>query len=154
MPRHHRRRPPPPPSFFGRIVDAIKRNPIKFWMTVGGALAVIVPAVKGIQYLDEVTDPWQPASHPFVYKHVGDVDKKAEAIGTQNQTILRELQIDTARGKREATLNDIKKWQLELEKPGVDQTLKGFIQQQIDTLAATRDKLDAQIKTLTAIKGQ
>jgi hypothetical protein len=121
-------------------------------MSVAGALAVIVPAVKGLQYLDEVTDPWQPASHPFVYKHVGDVDKKAEAIGTQNTAILRELQIDTARGKREATLNDIKKWQLEMEKPGIDGNLKEFIKQQIDTLTATRDKLDNQIKTLTAIK--
>ena len=119
-------------------------------MVLGG----IVPAVKGIQYLDEVTDQWQPASHPFVYKHVGDVDKKAEAIGTQNTAILRELQIDTAKGKREATLNDIKKWQLEMEKPGIDGNLKEFIKQQIDTLTSTRDKLDAQIKTLTAIKVQ
>jgi hypothetical protein len=108
--------------------------------------------VKGIQYIDDATDPWQPARHAFVYDKVGIVDKKAETIGTQNQSILRDLQIDTANGKRTATINDIKKWQLELEKPGVDQTLKGFIQQQIDALTATRDKLDAQLRTLTEIK--
>jgi hypothetical protein len=116
-------------------------------------LGGIVPAVKGIQYLDDATDPWQPARHAFVYDKVGIVDKKAETIGTQNQSILRDLQIDTANGKRTATINDIKKWQLELEKPG-DATIKEFIKAQIDTLTATRDKLDAQLKTLTAIKGQ
>ena len=69
----------------------IKRNPVKSLTAALVVLGGIVPAVKGIQYLDEATDSWQPASHPFVYKHVGDVDKKAETIGTQNTAILREL---------------------------------------------------------------
>ena len=149
-----RRRHRPPPSYFWRLVALIRRNPIKSATTAVVILGGIVPAVKGVQYIDEWSDPWQPARHAFVYDRVGVVDKKAETIGTQNQVILRDLQIDTANGKRTATINDIKKWQLELEKPGIDPTLKNFIQQQIDALTATKDKLDAQLKTLTAIKGQ
>lgn len=157
MPRrkaHHRRRTPTlPPSLPARVVALIKRNPVKSVTAILVILGGIVPAVKGLQYIDSATDEWQLARHAFVYEKVGSVDKKAESIGTQNQTILRDLQIDTANGKRTATINDIKKWQLELEKPGIDSSLKEFIQQQIVALTATKDKLDAQLKTLNAIKG-
>jgi prefoldin subunit 5 len=114
---------------------------------------VAVPSLwASVEFLDKATDDIQFARHVYVNGRVDTVAKKAETLGEQNQNILRDLQIDTANGKRTATINDIKKWQLELDKPGVDQTLKGFIQQQIDALSATKDKLDAQLRTLTEIK--
>jgi hypothetical protein len=149
MPRRRRR---PPPSYWWRFVALIRRNPVKSLTAVLVVLGGIVPAVKGIQYLDDATDEWQLARHSFVYDKVGSVDKKAEAIGTQNQNILRDLQIDTASGKRAATVNELKRWQVELEKPGHDQRTTDLITQQIDALQTTRDRLDAQLKTLNTIK--
>jgi predicted negative regulator of RcsB-dependent stress response len=151
MPR--RRRPPRRRSHWARAVAAIKRNPVKSATAVLVLLGALVPAWKGIEWLDTETDPWQPARHVFVYEQVGAVSKKAAVLGEQNQNILRDLQVDTANGKLDATTNELKRWQVELAKPGNDQRTVDLITQRISALQATKDKLDAQLKTLTAIKG-
>jgi hypothetical protein len=141
------------------MAASFARHPITFWMTVAGALAVIVPAMSGLDWLDKHTDAWQPASHPFVYDRVGTVEKKAMTYATENQKLLidlqkqtREQQIDTANGKLESTVNDIKKWELELSK-AKDQLTIDLITKQIEALKNTQDRLTNQLKTLHEAKG-
>jgi hypothetical protein len=148
----------PPPSLTARTVAAIKRNPLKFWMTVGGALAVIVPAYKGLEWIDDHTDSIQLASHPFVYDHLGVIDKKAMTYAVENQKLLHDLQatsrqqqIDTANGKMESTVNDIKKWELELSK-AKDQMTIDLITKQIEALKNTQARLTDQLTTLHKAK--
>lgn len=157
MPTRRRRRTTPR-SLHSRMAASFARHPIRFWMTVAGALAVIAPAMTGVDWLDKHTDWLQFASHPFVYNQVGVVEKKATTYATENQKLLldlqkqtREQQIDTANGKLETTVNDIKKWELELSK-AKDQLTIDLITKQIEALKNTQDRLTNQLKTLHEAK--
>jgi hypothetical protein len=153
MPRRRRRPPPPPPSYFERAVAWIKRNKTVTTFIIGSFVAV--PSLwASVEFLDKVTDDIQFARHVYVNGRVDTVAKKAEILGEQNQNILRDLQVDTANGKLDATTNELKRWQVELAKPGNDQRTIDLITQRINVLTATKDKIDAQLKTLTAITGK
>lgn len=151
------RRPPPrrrPPrgSFASRTFAIVKRNPIKSITAALVLVGSIPAAMGGITYLDARAEPLYLAMHWWVRDIVGSVEKKIDTSDLKTTAILRDLQIDTADGKRASTINDIKKWQLELTK-APDQASVDNITQQIETLQDTKSKLDGQINTLRAIKG-
>jgi hypothetical protein len=96
---------------------------------------------------------WKPASVQYVDGRAENIIQLAQNAAKENQSILRDLQVEAAEGKRDATSNDIAKWQLELSKAH-DDTGKSLIQQQINTLNATKQKLESQIGTLNRLRGQ
>lgn len=75
---------------------------------------------------------WKPAS-------VWYVNDKVKPLSS--------IQLDLANGKREATVNDIAKWQLELTKTKDPSSLE-IINKQLHLLGATKQKLDKQIEVL------
>ena len=79
---------------------------------------------------------WKPASVWYVNERVKP---------------LSSIQLDLANGKREATVNDLAKWQLELTKTKDPSSLE-IINKQLHLLQATKNKLDKQIEALE--KGQ
>lgn len=79
---------------------------------------------------------WKPAS-------VWYVNEKIKPLSA--------IQLDLANGKREATVNDLAKWQLELNKTKDPSSLE-IINKQLQLLQATKHRLDRQIETLE--KGQ
>jgi hypothetical protein len=160
------RRRPRPRTLYGKTVAAIKHNPIKAATAVLVFFGAIYPAVKGIDWLNEATDTWQLATHPFVYYQIGVLDKKVGvvdakvgavdakvgSIGSENQGILRDVQIDIANGKLTASNNNIAKWQFELGKattPLEKQLIAKSLQDEQDT----KSRLESQLKTLKTVKG-
>lgn len=75
---------------------------------------------------------WKPAS-------VWYVNEKVKPLSS--------IQLDLANGKREATVNDLAKWQLELNKTKDPSSLE-IIHRQLNLLEATKRKLDRQIEVL------
>jgi hypothetical protein len=75
---------------------------------------------------------WKPASVWYVNERV----KPLSAI-----------QLDLANGKRESTVNDLAKWQLELNKTKDPASLE-IINRQLNLLEATKHRLDKQIEEL------
>lgn len=75
---------------------------------------------------------WKPAS-------VWYVNEKVKPLSS--------IQLDLANGKREATVNDLAKWQLELTKTKDPSSLE-IINKQLHLLQATKNKLDKQIEVL------
>jgi hypothetical protein len=89
---------------------------------------------------------------------LGVIDKKAMTYAVENQKLLHDLQatsrqqqIDTANGKMESTVNDIKKWELELSK-AKDQMTIDLITKQIEALKNTQARLTDQLTTLHKTK--
>lgn len=83
---------------------------------------------------------WKPASVWYVNEKVKPFSEKLNAAT-----------LDIANGKREATVNDIAKWQLELNKTRDPSSLE-IINKQLQLLQATKHRLDRQIEALE--KGQ
>lgn len=75
---------------------------------------------------------WKPAS-------VWYVNEKVKPLSA--------IQLDLANGKRESTVNDLAKWQLELTKTKDPASLE-IINKQLHLLQDTKHKLDKQIETL------
>lgn len=80
-------------------------------------------------------------------------DARGEFKNTQNTTlsVLRDLQIETAEGKRDVAATSIDRFQLDLNK-AKDDSEKLNINKTIRDLQNTKDKLDAQIKTLNKLR--
>ena len=100
-----------------------------------------------------VVEPYAPAHRAYVREQHDDTVQIAQSAAKENQAILRDLQVEAAEGKLAATTNDLAKWNLELNK-AADESTKDIIRRQINTLEATKRKLEAQINTLNRIRGR
>lgn len=80
-------------------------------------------------------------------------DARGEFKNTQTTTlsVLRDLQIETAEGKRDNAATAIDKFQLDLNK-AKDDSERLSINKSIRDQQNTKDKLDAQIKTLNKLR--
>ena len=105
----------------------------------------------GLNYIDNRVEPWYLAWHWWTRDLVKTVEDKIDTQDHKTSSILRDIQVDTANGKLASTVNDIKKWQLELKK-ATDQNSVDLITQQIEALEDTKSKLDTQLKVLNKIK--
>lgn len=103
------------------------------WLTAGFGLFVAMGSAAATW---DSFGWWKPAS----VWYVNDKVKPLSAI-----------QLDLANGKRESTVNDIAKWQLELNKTK-DPSSLDIINKQLHLLQNTKQKLDKQIEVLE--KGQ
>ncbi|HEY6019236.1 MAG TPA: hypothetical protein VIY48_04845 [Candidatus Paceibacterota bacterium] len=99
------------------------------WLT--GALGLFVAMGSAAATWDSF-GWWKPASVWYVNERV----KPLSAI-----------QLDLANGKRESTVNDLAKWQLELNKTKDPASLE-IISRQLNLLEATKHRLDKQIEEL------
>ncbi len=117
-----------------------RRNPIT---TAASLFAIFIGVPGAVASYEKYVEPRLLASHLYVRDQVAQAD---------TLKVLRDLQVESAEGKREATINDIAKWNLEMSKAH-DNNAKELIQKQINTLDATRQKLEAQIRTLNGIRG-
>jgi hypothetical protein len=68
-------------------------------------------------------------------------------------TAVRDLQIENAQGKLEATNNAMVNWQVELKKTK-EQTTRELINRQMRELEVTRGRLEEQVRTLNAIRNK
>jgi len=82
-------------------------------------------------------------------------DARGEFKNTQTTTlsVLRDLQIETAEGKRDATATALDKFQIDLNK-AKDDSEKLSINKTIRDLQYTKEKLDAQIRTLNKLRSE
>ena len=111
-----------------------------------GFVAAVCSAIVGIAKAAPVIDPYWPASHSYVLEIA---DKKADKDTTiKVERALHHIQIEQAEGKRESTENDLFKAGLEMKK-AVDDDTRQYIQQQVNRLQQTKDKLDKQIEILS-----
>ena len=95
--------PPPTPTRSERLQSSIAKNPLKTAMAVFvfiGALGGAIAAVPKIE-------PFAPAHRAYVREQVAE---------EKTMQILRDVQIEQAEGKRDATINDLAKWTLEYSK--------------------------------------
>lgn len=140
--------------------SVFRRNP---W-TAGAA---VVSMVVGLAALGTWTllwteiEPWWYVSHYGLRVAVDGVDgkilvldKKWTVAGDSTNSILRDLQIEGAEGKLSTAKNNVARWQLELSKAPEGSVTKELIQRSLSEDLMTRDKLDAQIKTLNKLRGQ
>jgi hypothetical protein len=115
------------------------------WGSVVGIVAgAIVSANKSWEYVD----PYWIATHAYVHDATtSNIKPVKSSLDTVSGT-LRDIQYDAAKGKREAAVNDIAKWQLELNKPDNNEVARNLINERLRNLTDTRDSLDRQIRAI------
>jgi hypothetical protein len=122
------------------------------WGSVVGVVAgAIVSANKSWEYIE----PWWYVSH--AYLHNDYTDTTIKPVKSSIDTVagkLSDIQYDAAKGKREATVNDIAKWQLELNKPDNNETARNLINERLRNLTDTRESLDRQIRSIERARAQ
>lgn len=124
-------------------------TPLRKRITVAATtVGVIAGAITAAASAYVVIEPVMPALRYYVRDLVRDVIHTAQDTAKDNGRILRDLQIEQAEGKRDATINDIAKWQIELAK-ALDDNSKEIIMRQLKSLDAARRNLEAQIDTLS-----
>lgn len=132
--------PPRRQPMLVRWLAMIRRNP---WKSIATALAILggIPgAWAGAQFFE----PAVPASRSYVRDLVHVAQNSVLPV-------LRDLQIETAEGKRDAAETAIDRFNLELNRAQTDDErmkINRAIRDQINT----RDKLNGQIKTLNNLK--
>jgi hypothetical protein len=115
------------------------------WGTVVGIVAgAIVSGVKSWEYIE----PWWVATHAYVNEKVEDTVKPIHNGQVQTNFVLRDIQLDAAKGKLEAAVNDLAKWQLELAKPDTPEIAKNLINDRLRNLTDTRENLNRQIRSI------
>lgn len=132
-----------------RTVGMAKRNPWKFITGAVVFLAGLPGAWAGANFLE----PALPAHRGYVRDQTEEVKKEIKTTEDTTVGILRDLQIETAEGKRDNAANAIAKFQLDLDSEKAPQR-KLEIGETLRGLQNTKDKLDAQIKTLNRLRGQ
>jgi len=140
---------PKPPSLFTRANGLIKRNPWKFITAALALLAGIPGYVAGANYLE----PAVPAQRYWVRNHVEEETTKLKLTEDTTLKVLRDLQIETAEGKRDNAANARAKFELDYAHEKNDER-KLEIGKTIRSLQGTEDKLNQQIKTLNKLRGQ
>jgi len=123
----------------------------KFVTSAVAAIGVLAGTITGVHSAWPIVDEWVPTSHGYARELHKDVVRIAEEYSNKNAAILRDVQIEQAEGKQEAVSSELFKWQIELNKTA-DENVKPLIQEQIRRLNTTKDRLDAQIRTLNAVK--
>ena len=116
---------------------------------VCGLIAAVTSAVVGVAKAAPIIEPYWFASHSFV-REIADMKADKES-SVKVERVLHHIQIEQAEGKREAAEADLFKAGLEMKKAADDDT-RQYIQQQINRLSATKERLNQQINTLSTIK--
>jgi outer membrane protein assembly factor BamE (lipoprotein component of BamABCDE complex) len=142
-----------------RLAAAVSRNPRKFW----GTIAFIIGAPAAIAGFYNYVEPWFYTSHQMTREVADGIKKedqaKIEALRQaalqavqRNYAATRDTQLELAEGKRDQTVENIAKWNLELAKATKtnDRDSQEMATKIITALTSIKEKLDAQIKTLTA----
>ena len=136
--------PKQPPSAMKQLGGWAKSRWRSIASVVGG-LILLLTLIKSVNDNSETIEAhFIPASHSFVRSEI-------HLAGDGTTKILRDLQTETAEGKRDAAKEAKSKWSLELEK-ATDPTTKDLIRGHMNDLDATIDRLNAQIRTLNRLQ--
>ena len=116
-------------------------------ITVCGLIAAVTGAIVGIAKATPVVEPWWYASRGYVRDVGAENENRIKLAQSKIEKKLDHIQLEQAQGKSESVDNDLFKAGLEFKKASDDQT-KEYIQQHINKLTATKDRLKSQIETL------
>lgn len=94
-----------------------------------------------------------PANLVYVDGSVEEVEGRIRIAQQSNASILRDLQIETAEGKKESAVQNKAKWQVERSKTKDPATLN-LIDQQLNDLDRTISRLDNQIRVIEQLKSR
>lgn len=115
--------------------------------TVCSVIGALTGTIIGIAKATPIAEPWWYASRGYVRDVNGETMNKFMAADNKFEHKLDSIQLEQAEGKSEAVDNDLFKAGLELKKAADDAT-REYIQQHINQLNSTKDKLKSQIETL------
>ncbi len=140
---------PKPLPLMTRLIGVVKRNPWKF---ITGALALLAGIPSYIAGANSI-EPATPALRYWVRAHVDNETFKLKLAEDKTLEVLRDLQIETAEGKRDNAANARAKFELDYAHEKNDDR-KLEIGKTIRSLQSTEDKLNSQIKTLNKLRNQ
>lgn len=144
--------PPKPKSAIDQFKAwAMKRLRKIIW--VSGVVAAISAGIVGGARAWPILEPFWFAHRGYVRDYTMLASDKTNAAQSDSRKIIRDLQVESAEGKRDQTEDSILKWKIELAKASDVQTIQ-MISKQISTLENTKSKLVNQIDTLNAVRGQ
>ena len=116
-------------------------------VSIAGLIAAVTGAIVGIAKATPVVEPWWYASRGYVRDVGAENESRIKIAQSKIEKKLDHIQLEQAQGKAEAADNDLFKAGLEYKKAADDQT-KEYIQQQINKLTATKERIKSQIETL------
>lgn len=139
-------------------------KPIRYalpWVTA--ATATIVFLIN-LDKFTPIWERWQPASHEYVNHEIDgvkvevrkDIDStKSDLKSSLDNTnyILRDMQIEQAQGKLDASTDAVSKWKLELAKTKDPQT-QTMIEGTIKEIDVRIRSLNSQLNTLNQLRAQ
>ena len=114
----------------------------KMVLWVAGAVVTITGAVVGFNNMVPIVEPYMPATHMYV-----------RDLTDSTSHILRDIQVEQAQGKIDATNDAVVKWKLERSKTQ-DPVTQNMIDQHIHDLGNLSERLADQLKTLKEIKAR
>lgn len=113
----------------------------------------ITGAIVGIASAWPILEPYMAAHRAYVRAVAMGLTDTYQAAQSDSRRVIRDLQLETAEGKRDSASDSIIKWTVELRKSN-DETTKSMIQGQIDQLLMTKRRLNEQIDTLNKTRFQ
>lgn len=113
----------------------------------------ITGAIVGVATAWPLIEPYMAAHRAYVRAVAMGLTDTYQAAQSDSRRVIRDLQLETAEGKRDSASDSIIKWTVELRKSN-DETTKSMIQGQIDQLLMTKRRLNDQIETLNKTRFQ
>ena len=124
------------------------------WGKVGVVTGVVVGlsgSVTGVRAAWPVVKMWMPAPIVYVDGSIEEAEGRIRMAQQTNTSILRDLQLETAEGKKESAAQNKAKWQVERSKIQDPATL-GLIDQQLNELDKTISRINSQIRVIEKLK--
>lgn len=133
--------------------DPIFNGKTKMVLWIAGAVVTVTGAVVGINNALPVLEPYAPATHSFTRELTDGLDKRLTQAQNNTAYILRDIQIEQAQGKIDATSDAVVKWKLERSKTQ-DPVTQSMIDSHVNDLGAQAQRLHEQLKVLQQIKAK
>ena len=118
---------------------------------VTGIVAGVSGSVTGGRAAWPIVKMGLPAPIVYVDSSLEEVEGRIRMAQQTSTSILRDLQVETAEGKKESAVQNKAKWQVERSKIQDPATL-GLIDQQLNDLDKTISRLDNQIRVIEKLK--
>lgn len=113
------------------------------------SLALVATIIGGIVAAWPFIEPFMAATRGYAREVSETYGAKMQLAQAQLQVQQHDILVDVAKGKLEATENDLFKAQLEMKKTS-DPATQEFINNQINKLQNTKNAIENQLKALNA----
>ena len=121
-------------------------------MIVSG-IATVTAAIIGLHNVEPIIDPWMPATRGYVSETITGFKSLIASEQTTTNSILRDIQVEQAEGKLDATRDAIAKAQIEKAKTSDAGTLS-ILDQHLKNLIATQARLEEQLRSLKKARSE